>query len=800
MRRGLQVGFGELIGAALLADLRARGCQVIRLDAQTSPSLEHTTALVNEVTDAGLQPCTIIRDAAHLSAIPDGQLVEFGNEPDLGAQFGWPDASEYIRLAREAAEVDEGRHQLFLGVVSNLNERGFSFLEAMDWPTIPLYVGCAFHRYPDGDDPQPAVPSRERRFRGPDHRDREVAELRRIVGNRPLALTEVGYHTARSLTEQQQAANMAWERAFWQRHGIDAVAYQINSGPDPREVQHQYGFRRVDGTWRPVATAWFGAAMPPATGPTQEEFDALVLRVESLEARVAALEAEEPPDPEPPTQVCKILVMDPNAQPIEGATVTNGMGAPQVTAADGLVSFEVLGSMLYDFSKDGWTPTTRDLPPWIETHRVHLEPAPAPIPEPPSGSFIEPIRGYLRRGPYATWADDGGPRSIRFCSYFPAWRDWKDRPDEVKRNLDRMMGRWHGWRGFYHLADPWAPFQKDVRPSWSKFDELFVSLLRESWDRGLRVSLTAGDLQFLSKAEYEALVPRIATLCKGVNEQVVPLSGMVNEARVNSWDDVKSDPKYWLDRVRDWQDIYPWGQQSTSDPVDAGGDPEIPSVLRAWAASPATFSLVHGTRKSAIDAIRRAFNVKFEGVPDLMINQDEPTNILNPRMTGHNIRVFQPLSTKQEVFGLYSMIVMTGQLLTFFGDCSLTNTAQLPINDDWGFDELPERWQRMNVPDNIGEYELIPGHKAEAPITIEGIPAEASARCDTMTAPDGSRGYALIYGQTAVDPSRWRIVARQACQGALWEAEGDPKAFTTAGGMFADEPSSKQVIVVEWHR
>jgi hypothetical protein len=792
MKLGLQVCFGDLIGAGLLSELRAMGCQIIRIDTQRSVDLAHIAAMAREVTDAGMEPCTIINDAALLAAIPDGQIVEFGNEPDLGAQFGWPDAAEYIRQAREAATLDAGRHRLFIGVISNLNTRGFRFLESMEWASIPAHVGCAFHRYPDGDSPQPATPSRERRFRGPDHRDREVAELRRIVGDRPLILSEVGYHTANGLSEDQQAAHMVWERAFWARHGIEiAVAYQINSGPDPREVQHQYGFRRIDGSWRPVAAAWFGDTMPVTAGPTMEEFEALVRRVDALEA---AGQPPEPPVPEPPTQVCRILVMDPNAQPIADVIVATEVMAG-LTDASGLVTFKVTGSQLYGFNKDGWKPTTRDLPPWTETHRVHLEPEQAqpPTTQPPSGSFIAPIRGYLRRGVNATWGDDGGPRSIRGCSCFPLVRWMHDKPDFARAQLDRMVGRYQLVRVFWHLAHPqaWVPMNASVSPltdGW--FDEAFVRTLNECWARDLRVNLTAGDLQYLpGGTDLPKLYRRIAGLCKGVNEQVVALTEVVNEARVNS--SQGEDWPFWAGLSREFQGVYPWGQHCTSDPAGQ----EEPAALRAAARSPSTCVSIHGTRQGSVDAIRRAFNLRYEGVGDIPIAETEPNGI----DTGEAPGVYEGTASHPHIFGLYAAKILTGQLLIHFDSAGL-GWHHYPIDREWGFHELPQRWQAMGIPDDIGAWKLMPGHRGEAPITIEGIPGTGSARCDTVTAPDGSKGYALVYGQTAVDPSRWRIVARQACQGALWEADGDPKAFTTGGGRFADEPSGKQVIVVEWHR
>lgn len=519
--------------------------------------------------------------------------------------------------------------------------------------------------------------------------------------------------------------------------------------------------------------------------PSAEEFAALLGRVEALEAEVF------PPDPPPPTQVCAILVMDPNATPLSNVRVTSDGQPEQVTGSSGLVTFQVTAPALYTFTAEGWQTTTRDLPPWTETHRVHLEPG--TVTPPPTGDFIEPISGYLRLGPNATWADDSGPRSIRGCSSFAMVRWMHDKPDFARTQMDKMVGRYQISRTFWHLAHPqaWVPMNASVSPltdGW--FDEAFVRTLHEFWARGIRVNLTAGDLQYMpSGTDLPALYRRIASLCKGVNEQVVALTEVVNEARVNSTQG--EDWAFWASLSREFQSIYPWGQHCTSDP----GGQEEPADLRAAARAPSTCVSIHGTRQALVDAIRRAFNLRYEGVGDIPIGETEPNGI----DTGAHPGVYEGTTNRAHIFGLYAAKILTGQLLQHFDSAGL-GWHHYPIDREWGFHELPQRWQAMGIPDDIGTYKLLPGHRGEAPITIEGIPGTGSARCDTITAPDGKRGYALAYGQTAIDPSRWRIVARQACQGALWEAEGEPKAFSTAGGRFADEPSAKQVIVVEWHR
>jgi hypothetical protein len=122
----------------------------------------------------------------------------------------------------------------------------------MPWHDYPEEICCSIHRYPDGHSPQNP-------HQGWRSREAEVKTLRDIVGPRPLACTEVGYHDGPGgWTEQQVADNMIWERNFFSQQGFEICsAYNINDGPadDPAPISH-YGFRRLDGSWKPVAFAF----------------------------------------------------------------------------------------------------------------------------------------------------------------------------------------------------------------------------------------------------------------------------------------------------------------------------------------------------------------------------------------------------------------------------------------------------------------------------------------------------------------------------------------------------------------
>lgn len=212
--------------------------------------------LIEEVSAAGMTPFTIVRDAETVRRCPF-TWVDFTNEPDI-SRYGWdpPSAAKFLtNLMAIVRACDDMGYPLFVGGTSNFNKRGFKFDEQIPWRDLPPTVGCSKHRYADQDQPSPAKPNKkERLFLGPDHRDREVAHLRGIVGNRPLGIGEVGYESSH-VTEAQQAEFMKWELDFWERHGfVFACAYQINdSGAAHGE---KYGFRDPSGRWKLVAKAW----------------------------------------------------------------------------------------------------------------------------------------------------------------------------------------------------------------------------------------------------------------------------------------------------------------------------------------------------------------------------------------------------------------------------------------------------------------------------------------------------------------------------------------------------------------
>jgi hypothetical protein len=252
---GIVAGFGALIGRETLDELRARGFSVVRQDVQRlSPT--RVEVLAAELSEANITPLWIVGDSDVLEALPDGSLVEWGNEPDIGSM---PPA-DYAETLRLAYGLADGRLRLSPGPISNLNERGLDFLRSII-ALVPEDMPVAVHRYPRWPGPQ-------RPHTGFGSRAAEVVALRSIIGTRDLWMTETGYHTGRqrsgfwcwqqsAWTETQVVEFAAWERDFWRACGASIFCwYQLHD--DPRLACADYGIRRADGTWKPVADVFEG--------------------------------------------------------------------------------------------------------------------------------------------------------------------------------------------------------------------------------------------------------------------------------------------------------------------------------------------------------------------------------------------------------------------------------------------------------------------------------------------------------------------------------------------------------------
>lgn len=259
MKRYLQAIFNEPISHDDLRLIRSLGFDGVRVDVQKMGSGTDVRMLLLDVEGAGLEALVVVRDADQIYELPYPTHVELRNEPDLEG----PAPPDYHALIEPAARVARERgHALWVGVVSNLNDRGFRYLRTLVECGLPDDAGVSVHRYPTGKGPW--VP-----HDGFASREAEVLELRNLVGwGRRLGLTEFGYHTAprrssswwgrllgrkERWTDAQVAEYVAWEFRFWSQQGAEfATLYQINDGPTDTPID-RYGIRASDGHMKPVA-------------------------------------------------------------------------------------------------------------------------------------------------------------------------------------------------------------------------------------------------------------------------------------------------------------------------------------------------------------------------------------------------------------------------------------------------------------------------------------------------------------------------------------------------------------------
>lgn len=243
----LQIGFGHYESAELLRSVADLGWKVARMDNQRT-SVQDTINQMREFEAAGLKPYVIVRDAEQLAQLPSGYDYELRNEPDLEG----PSPDEYKKLMWDAAHVARSNGQrLFVGTISNLNKRGFDYLNAI--LPLPEWVGFAAHRYGDGSFDKPHAPYHSR--------EGEVRGLRSIIGNRPLIVSEFGYPTrtkqdkwgfvALGLSDKESVYRIKQEYLFWEQQGaVFSCLYQLNDGHTQNE---QFGIRGNDGTWKESA-------------------------------------------------------------------------------------------------------------------------------------------------------------------------------------------------------------------------------------------------------------------------------------------------------------------------------------------------------------------------------------------------------------------------------------------------------------------------------------------------------------------------------------------------------------------
>jgi hypothetical protein len=288
-------------------------------------------------------------------------------------------------------------------------------------------------------------------------------------------------------------------------------------------------------------------------------------------------------------------------------------------------------------------------------------------------------------------------------------------------------------------------------PAWADYDEQLRGFLGAVQARGLRVSLTSGDMQILfvrgGQLEHFERVARIAAEFG----ETVAIFELWNEGAQNG-----GDPDTGASYIRALRPILPRALFINSAALS-----DEPADLLAWSQG-ADIVAVHGRRTPLDEALQRAFGLASRAAPETRHKPYAQTEPVGPDAPG-DTEVYLELPEHREdardprwLWGVHAMHVMTGQATFFFSGPSVR--WRRPLGDVWGFAELPVLLAEM--PRDVGQWGTIThAGREDAVIRARALHDRRGvgpARIDQVT--DGRRVAALIYGGAGV----WRPFAGRA--------------------------------------
>jgi hypothetical protein len=242
-----------------------RAAEILDVCDHATPRRVEALFLVQSV-DPGL-----VHDLGVLLAGRTDCGIELGNELNLWgvspADFGTFVMDSYTKLREGLNFIGE----IWSGGVSDCRRNnGLDYLEAagvLDWPSD---LGCALHRYPADPWTQDPTPGQE-----VEPRWREQAHIVALLANRPIAITEFGFHyelqtkgwgelrRTTQLSEARGAAYLAADLTWFQQMNVQlATMYQWTDGLPSAvgDAGSRFGVRKYDGTFREriieVLTDW----------------------------------------------------------------------------------------------------------------------------------------------------------------------------------------------------------------------------------------------------------------------------------------------------------------------------------------------------------------------------------------------------------------------------------------------------------------------------------------------------------------------------------------------------------------
>jgi hypothetical protein len=409
----------------------------------------------------------------------------------------------------------------------------------------------------------------------------------------------------------------------------------------------------------------------------------------------------------------------------------------------------------------------------------------------------EPLSGPLRvQG--RSYADATGPRTVFFCSWFPALRIWRDDRDAAQRQLDAIAAA--GWQGIrvFTAVGGWQPYWdgREVAPvtfrkqfeggapgalveAWPDYDDQLRSFLAAVRARDLRLHLTTGDAQIVfPDADAErAFHRRVAGLVRDAGgSEVVALYEVWNEGWQNNALG-QSDAALAQARaiLQDVETVLP-GALTAISAAPGGADP---GAAAAWAAG-AHVRVVHGPRSPPARALAEAFALVHDAGAvrplEKPVWQGEPTG-----PDGSRAEVYDPMNDPAWLLALYVVHQMTGQATVFFNGPAVRYHE--PLDATWGFRELPRLFALL--PRDIGTWpHVADGHHGSAPLTALQFGSGDRTGPDNLFQTWNDRHVvAVIYGGAGpweLDARRplrrWRVVGPEGV-----EHEGTGDSFPAMG-------------------
>jgi hypothetical protein len=247
MLKGLQTHFpGAILGREKCERIAEIGVQLGRIDAMGANS-DSVSAQAYELAEFGIPSYITVDNPGLIQDLPITTWgVEYQNEPD--GRISPEDTRAGLRDC--AIECKRAHLELYGPTVSNLIRtkltaegselRGIEYIEACR--PYPWAMKGSVHRYGDDDNVENA-------HSGFISREHEVNAMHMALDyDRAFGVSECGWASCGSLTEEEAGKNLVWEMGFWKRmKALFLIVYQIHDGPGTGNIDH-FGLFRTDGT------------------------------------------------------------------------------------------------------------------------------------------------------------------------------------------------------------------------------------------------------------------------------------------------------------------------------------------------------------------------------------------------------------------------------------------------------------------------------------------------------------------------------------------------------------------------